>query len=119
RLELPPETNEAIVPPAPQATQAYALAMRGNVSGARAPRFNLRRGEFAFKSDLDFITDKLGQLVTFGAVLLVLLVASGIVRNTVLERREKAIDAMLCDITNRYLGRCEKNFALARNMLEG
>jgi general secretion pathway protein L len=118
-LELPNEAKAAMPAPCPQAAQAYALALRGNATGAKAPRFNLRRGEFAFKSDFDFISDKLGQLVTFGAVLLVLLVASGIVRNTVLERREKAVDAMLCDITNRYLGRCEKNFDVALNMLQG
>lgn len=118
-FELPNEAKAAMPGPSPQGAQAYALALRGNTSGAKAPRFNLRRGEFAFKSDLDFISDKLGQLVTFGAVLLVLLVASGIVRNTVLERREKAVDAMLCDITNRYLGRCEKNFDIALNMLQG
>jgi general secretion pathway protein L len=118
-LELPNEAKAAMAADAPKGAQAYALALRGNASGAKAPRFNLRRGEFAFKSDFDFVSDKLGQLVTFGAVLLVLLIASGIVRNTVLERREKAVDAMLCDITNRYLGRCEKNFDLALNMLQG
>ena len=118
-LELPNDAKAAMAAPSPQAAQALALALRGNATGAKAPRFNLRRGEFAFKSDFDFITDKLGQLVTFGAVLLVLLIASGIVRNTVLERREKAVDAMLCDITNRYLGKCEKNFDIALNMLQG
>jgi general secretion pathway protein L len=50
---------------------------------------------------------------------LVLLIASGIVRNTVLERRERAVDAQLCDITQRYIGRCEKNFDIAMNMLQG
>jgi general secretion pathway protein L len=119
RLELPAETKELISARAPQASQAYALALRGNASGAKAPRFNLRRGDFAFKSDLDFVSDKLGQLATFGAVLLVLLIASGIVRNTVLERREKAVDAQLCDVTQRYIGRCEKNFDIAINMLQG
>ena len=34
----------------------------------------------------------------------VLLIASGIVRNTVLERREKQVDAQLCDVTQRVLG---------------
>ncbi|MBK7861654.1 MAG: pilus assembly protein PilM [Archangiaceae bacterium] len=118
-LELPNDAKAALPGPTPQVCQAYALAQRGGASGAKAPRFNLRRNEFAFKSDLDFISDKLGQLATFASVLLVLLIASGIVRNTVLERREKAVDAMLCDITNRYLGRCEKNFDIALNMLQG
>ncbi len=118
-LELPNEVKAVTGGPSPQTAQAYALAARGAASGAKAPRFNLRRGEFAFKSDLDFVSDKIGQLVTFAAVLLVLLIASGIVRNTVLERREKALDAMLCDITNRYLGSCQKDFNVALSMLKG
>ena len=103
----------------PAAAQAYCLALRGNASGAKAPRFNLRRGDLSFKSDLDFVGDKVGQLVTFGAVLLVLLIASGIVRNTVLERREKEVDAMLCDITTKVIGSCQTNAAIALNMLKG
>lgn len=52
-------------------------------------------------------------------VLLVLLIASGIARNTILERREKAVDQILCDVTQRILGKCEKNFDIALNLLEG
>ncbi|MBE2253619.1 MAG: pilus assembly protein PilM [Myxococcus sp.] len=103
----------------PEAVQAWALAMRGQATGAKAPRFNLRRGEFAFKSDFDFVKDKVGQLAAFGVVLLVLLIASGVARNTILERREKAVDQVLCDVTQRILGRCEKNFDIALNLLEG
>jgi general secretion pathway protein L len=80
---------------------------------------NLRRGELAFKSDLDVVGEKLPQLVTFALILFVLLVAGGVVRNTVLERREKQIDAVLCDVTTRVLGSCEKNFDRAINMLKG
>ncbi len=118
-FELPNEAKAALGGPAPQAAQAYALALRGNASGAKGARFNLRRGEFAFKSDFDFVGEKVGQLATFAAVLLVLLIASSIVRNTVLERRERAVDASLCDVTQRYLGHCEKNFDVAMNMLQG
>jgi general secretion pathway protein L len=60
-----------------------------------------------------------GQLIAFAVVLLVLLVASGIARNTILERREKQIDQLLCDTTNRILGKCERNFDIAINLLEG
>lgn len=103
----------------PEAVQAWALALRGQATGAKAPRFNLRRGEFAFKSDFDFAKEKVGQLIAFSIVLLVLLVASGIARNTILERREKQIDQLLCDTTNRILGKCERNFDIAINLLEG
>jgi general secretion pathway protein L len=123
-LELPPEARGMLASgmlavDQVEAMQACALALRGAATGAKAPRFNLRRREFAFKSDFDMMRDKAGQLVAFAAVLLVLLIASGIVRNTVLERREKQVDAVLCDVTQRILGRCEKDYARALNLLQG
>ncbi len=117
---LPPEAQGALgLGAGPEAIQAWALALRGQATGAKAPRFNLRRGEFAFKSDFDFARDKLGQIAAFGVVLLILLVASGIARNTILERREKAVDQLLCDVTQRIIGKCERNFDIAINLLEG
>jgi general secretion pathway protein L len=65
------------------------------------------------------VKDKLPQLATFAAILLVLLIAGGIVRNTVLERRDKQLDVVLCDITQRVLGRCEPDIYKATNLLEG
>ncbi|CAM3356081.1 pilus assembly protein PilM [Corallococcus sp. ZKHCc1 1396] len=104
---------------APSAAQAYALAMRGNAAGARAPRFNLRRGEFAFKGGYDYVKDRLGLLASFAVTLLLLLVAFGVVRNTVLARREAEVDAVLCKTTQRILGTCEQNYDRAINMLKG
>jgi general secretion pathway protein L len=101
------------------AALAWAHALRGQSPGGKGSRFNFRKGEFAFKSDLDFMGEKVGQLVAFAAVLLVLLVAGGIVRNTVLERRAKQIDAMLCETTQRVLGTCEKDYSRAINMMKG
>ncbi|MCA3014714.1 MAG: pilus assembly protein PilM [Myxococcaceae bacterium] len=119
-VTLPPDAQGALgLSAGPEAVQAWALALRGQATGAKAPRFNLRRGEFAFKSDLDFARDKVGQLAAFAAVLLVLLVASGVARNAVLERREKQIDQLLCDTTTRILGKCERNYDIAINLLEG
>jgi|APLak6261678615_1056124.scaffolds.fasta_scaffold04148_1 general secretion pathway protein L len=118
-LELPADTRDALGTGKQEAAQPYALALRGTATGAKAPRFNLRRGEFAFKSDFDFASDKFGQLAAFAAVLFVLLIASGIVRNSVLERREKQVDAVLCDVTQRILGKCEKDFTIALSLLKG
>jgi general secretion pathway protein L len=119
-LALPAETNSVIPAEAqPSAAQAYALAMRGQASGAKAPRFNLRRGEFAFKGDFDFVKDRIGLLASFGATLLLLLIASGVVRNSVLARNEAKVDTMLCSTTQRILGSCEKNYDRALNMLKG
>lgn len=112
-LETPPELGGLVN------AQAWALALRGSASGAKAPRFNLRRGEFAFKSDFDFASDKMGQLGAFAAILFVLMIASGIVRNSVLTRRDKQVDAVLCEITQKILGKCEKDFTIATSMLKG
>lgn len=119
-LALPADTADTLPPGAqPVAAQAYALAMRGNASGSRSPRFNLRRGEFAFKGELDYVKDRLGLLASFAATLLLLLIAFGVVRNTVLSRKEAQVDAALCDTTQRILGTCEKNYDRALNMLKG
>ncbi len=119
-LTLPVEAGTAIPPEAqPSAGQAYALALRGNASGPKAPRFNLRRGEFAFKGDFDYMKDKLGLLASFAATLLLLLIAFGVVRNSMLARRAAQVDAVLCDITQRILGRCEKDYQIALNRLKG
>lgn len=119
-LELGEEARAAVPQgDGPLAAQALALALRGQATGAKAPRFNLRRGEFGFKSDFDFAREKIGQLVAFAAVLLVLLIASGIVRNSVLERRDKQLDALLCDTTQRILGKCERDYEVALNLLKG
>ena len=118
-LELPSETQLAFGVGRQEAAQAWALALRGTATGAKAPRFNLRRGEFAFKSDFDFASEKFGQMAAFAVVLFVLLIASGIVRNSVLERREKQVDAVLCDVTQRILGKCEKDFTIALSLLKG
>lgn len=99
--------------------QAYALALRAAAPPARAPRFNLRRGEFAFKGDFDFLRERLGQLASYAATLIVLLVASLLVRNNMLSRREAALDTAMCNTTQNVLGRCERNYDRALSMLRG
>ncbi|WNG45722.1 general secretion pathway protein GspL [Archangium minus] len=119
-LALPPESSGTVsASEQPLTLQAYSLALRGQASGAKAPRFNLRRGEFAFKGDYDYVKDKVGLLASFAATLLLLLIASGVVRNSVLARREAQVDAVLCDVTQRILGSCEKNYDIALNRLKG
>ncbi len=102
-----------------ESVQAWALAMRGTASGAKVQRFNLRKDEFVFKSDFDFVKQRIGTLAAFAGVLFLLLVASGLARNFILEQREKKLDAELCETTKRILGTCEKDFKRALNLLEG
>ncbi|WP_224249428.1 pilus assembly protein PilM [Hyalangium gracile] len=119
-LALPNEASGVVPAEAhPSAAQAYALALRGQASGAKAPRFNLRRGDFAFKGDFDYVKDKVGLLASFAATLLLLLIASGVVRNSVLSRNEAKVDAVLCSTTKNILGNCETNYDRAINMLRG
>jgi general secretion pathway protein L len=119
-LELPADFREAVGGASQrEAAQAVALALRGQATGARASRFNLRKGEFSFKSDLDFMTEKVPQLVAFAAVLVALLIAGSMVRNVMLERREKQVDAQFCDVTTRVLGKCERDPTIALALLKG
>lgn len=119
-LPLPAEVSAAVPPDVqPAAAQSYALALRGQATGVRAPRFNLRRGDFAFKGHFDYVRDRLGLLASYAATLLVLVIAAGVVRNSVLARRERQVDNALCEVTQRVLGKCEKDYLRALNLLKG
>ncbi len=118
-LQLPAGAAE-VIPPAEQlpAAQAYALALR-KPGSSKASFLNLRQGEFAFRGDFDYARQKIAGLAAYAAILLVLLIVSGVVRNSVLAQREKDVDAVLCQTTQRVLGQCEKNFDRALNLLKG
>jgi general secretion pathway protein L len=118
-LELPADTRDALGVGALEFAQASALSLRAGAGSIKNQKFNLRKGEFSFKSDMDFVKERLPQLAGFGVILLALLIASGIIRNAVLEKREKQIDAMMCDVTQRILGSCEKDPQRAVALLKG
>jgi general secretion pathway protein L len=105
--------------PASAAAQAYSLAARGILPAARVPRFNLRRGAFAFRRDADSARDQLLRLGMFAGVLLALLFVFLITRNTLLGRREREVDQQLCVVTESVLHRCEPNYDRALNLLKG
>ncbi len=118
-LKLPSEAADIPAAEHPTAAQAFALGLRGQISSAKGPRLNFRRGEFTFRAGFDYVRERVGLLVSFAATLLVLLIGSGFVRNSVLSRREAAVDAVLCTITQRVLGHCERNFDRALDLLRG
>jgi general secretion pathway protein L len=119
-ISLPLQVGEVISPAVqPQAAQSFALALRGQASSSKGVRLNLRRGDLAFKSDYDYARNRFGVLGSMLAALLILLVASGIVRNSVLSRQEKEVDASLCSLTQQVIGSCETNFDRALNLLRG
>jgi general secretion pathway protein L len=118
-LALPPQGAEITPAGHAAAAQAFALALRGQAPTSRGPRLNFRRGELAFRGGYDYVRERIGLLASFAAALLILLIGSGFVRNSVLSRREAAVDAVLCSATQRVLGRCEKNYDRALNLLRG
>ncbi|MBM4378195.1 MAG: pilus assembly protein PilM [Deltaproteobacteria bacterium] len=119
RLTLPPEVRGIGPEEAGAAAQAVALALRGQLTGARAPRFNLRRGEFSFQGAHDWLRERVGRLAAYGVVLAVLYIASGAVEARLLEQRERAVDKALCDVTAKILDKCEPNFDRALSLLRG
>ncbi len=119
-LLLPPSAATLVAPEVqPRAVQAYTLALRGAAPAARAPRFNLRRGEFAFRGHFDYLRERLARVAVYAAVLVLFFTAFSITRAAVLGRREAAVDARLCELTQRVLGTCEKNYDRALNLLRG
>lgn len=102
----------------PLAAQAFALALRGH-GAARAARFNLRKGDFAFKGDLDYLKGKTSRIVAFSAVLLVLTMLLVWSKLHVLGRTEAELDRTLCTTTQRVVGQCQKNYDVALSLLKG
>ncbi|MGI5863433.1 MAG: pilus assembly protein PilM [Myxococcales bacterium] len=119
-LDAIPGNGGSPVPAESRATagQAFALAMRGH-GLARAGRFNLRKGEFAFKGDLDYLRGKVSRLAAFAAVLALLAGGYAFSQLHVLGKREKVLDDALCEMTTRVLGQCQRQYEVALNMLKG
>ena len=118
---LLPAAATPVVPPEvqPRLAEAYALSLRGAMSGGRSPRFNLRQGEFAFRGHMDYLRERLVRVAAFAGVLALLLCVFNITRAVLLGRREAAVDARLCALTQRVLGGCEKNYDRALNLFRG
>ena len=116
---LPKEATQSLPPgTAALAAQGFALAMRGHGT-VRAARFNLRRGEFEFKGDLDYLKGKVSRLAAFAAVLVVLSGALTWAQFYNLDQREKAFDKILCDTTQKVTGQCQKDYLVAISVLKG
>ncbi len=101
-----------------QGSQAFALAMRGH-SVSRGARFNLRKGQYAFKGDLDYLKGKVSRLAAMAAALVVLSMALVWSQFRAIDMREKALDDLLCTTTQRVLGKCQRDYLVALSMLRG
>ncbi|HEY3445714.1 MAG TPA: type II secretion system protein GspL [Myxococcales bacterium] len=118
-LEAVPQAGSPVPPErAPMASQAFALAQRGH-GGARSAKFNLRKGELAFKGDLDYLKGKVGRLAAFAGVLVVLSLGLVWARFHVLQKAEGELDKTLCTTTTRVVGSCQKDYLVALSLLKG
>jgi general secretion pathway protein L len=120
RLEpVPPEGAQALGEGAhPGGALAFALAIRGH-GAARAARFNLRKGAFAFKGDLDYLKGKASRLAAFAAVLTLLSAVLIWAQFRALSARESAYDSVLCQLTSKVLNQCQKDYLVALSILKG
>ena len=103
---------------APGLALALSLALRGH-QGSRAPRLNLRRGEFAFTRDFEHLKGKLARVGAYVGLVLLLAVASAGVKVFALSRQERALDRALCDAQQKIIGKCYPDFEQAESILRG
>lgn len=100
----------------PVYAQAVGLGLRAMVRGKH---LNLRKGDFAFKGDLDYLKGKTSRLVAFAAILLLLFAGTFQARLHTVQTREARLDEALCETTARVLGSCETDFNVAISKLQG
>ncbi|MCL2625891.1 MAG: pilus assembly protein PilM [Cystobacterineae bacterium] len=101
----------------PSAGQVASLLSFYSLTAPRTRRFNFRQKELAYKSELDFLKDKLKPLSIFALCAVVLFLAGGFVRNSFLKTDEQHIDDALCALTTRVLGTCERDYVRAESLL--
>jgi general secretion pathway protein L len=97
---------------------ALAAALRGHI-GARAGRVNLRRGDLAFTRDFEHLKGKVVRVAVAAGAILMLAVASQVVKIYTLSRQEQAVDRALCDAEEKVLKKCFPNYEEALSALRG
>lgn len=95
-----------------------ALALRGWL-GHRFQRLNLRRGEFASTRTFRDAREKLVRLGVYGGLVLALALVSAGVKVVALGRQERLLDQSLCEVTQKVVGKCFDDFAVAESVLRG
>jgi general secretion pathway protein L len=97
---------------------ALAAALRGHL-GAPAGRINLRRGDLAYTRDFEHLKGKVARLAAAAGAVLLLAVASQVVKIYGLSRQEAAVDRALCDAEEKVLKKCFGNYEEALSALRG
>ncbi|MCL2314563.1 MAG: pilus assembly protein PilM [Proteobacteria bacterium] len=103
----------------PTASQVASLLSSHASMAPRSRRFSFRQREFAYKSELDFLKDKLKPLAAFTLCAVVLFLSGGLVRNSLLKTNEQHVDDALCELSTRVLGKCERDYARVESLLAG
>jgi general secretion pathway protein L len=118
-LRLAGPAGDAIPPgDAPRFALALALALRGWL-GPRFQRLNLRRGDLASTRSTQNVRDRLQRIAVWTSLVLLLAVVSSAVKVVALNRQEKLLDQAMCDVTQRVVGKCFDDFAMAESVLRG
>ena len=103
---------------APRFALPLALALRGWL-GTRFQRLNLRRGELASTRSTQDVRERLQRIAVYASLVLLLALVSSIVRVVALNRQEKLLDRSMCEVTQRVVGKCFDDFAMAESVLRG
>ena len=118
-LRLAGPAADAIGPDdAPRFALPLALALRGWL-GNRFQRLNLRRGDLASTRSNQNVRDRLQRIAVYASLVLLLAVVSSVVKVVALNRQEKLLDQAMCEVTQRVVGKCYDDFAMAESVLRG
>ena len=102
----------------PRFALPLALALRGWL-GNRFQRLNLRRGDLASTRSTQDVRDRLQRVAVYASLVLLLAVVSSVVKVVALNRQEKLLDRSMCEVTQRVVGKCFDDFAMAESVLRG
>ena len=118
-LRLAGPAADAIAPEdAPRFALPLALALRGWL-GTRFQRLNLRRGDLASTRSTQNVRDRLQRMAVYASLVLLLAMVSAVVKVVALNRQEKLLDQAMCEVTQRVVGKCFDDFAMAESVLRG
>jgi len=65
------------------------------------------------------VRDRLQRIGVYASLVLLLAVVSSVVRVVALNRQEKLLDQAMCDVTQKVVGKCFDDFAMAESVLRG
>lgn len=102
----------------PSGALALALGLHG-AGGSRQLRLTFRRGELAFTRDVSALRLRTRAFIAMAASLALLIGANAWAKSHVLAEREARLDTVLCETTQRILGKCETDYRVALGKLKG